>query len=107
MVSSCRNEIKIFTDSPSATKLVGTEEINRPNNRIDVKYHFVCDVLSCSEARLEYKPTFNIVVNALTNPLRWKCSERTIKLIALQRKANRNPKLSRGRVGENMKIFQI
>lgn len=82
IVTSSRSGITIFSDIQRAIKLAEGEGISRRNKHIDVTYHFVCDVVSGSEVRLEYKSTSKMDADAQRKPLRRKGFERTFKLEA-------------------------
>lgn len=70
IVGSSETGITVFNYSQIAIKLTENEEIHQQNKCIDKRFHFVCDVVSCTEVLLEYKRITRVVADVVTKPLR-------------------------------------
>lgn len=106
LYGSFRNEIAICSGSQSAIKLAEREGIKLPNKHIDVTYHFVRDVFSRNEVRLEYKSTSKIVADALAKPLLRTCLKGPSNQLACRAKGEQS-KLIKGECWWNTNTFSF
>lgn len=62
-------EIKIFVDNQAAIKLASNSECHKRSKHIDVRYHFIRDIVNTKQVELEYIPTTDQLADIFTKPL--------------------------------------
>lgn len=62
-------DIKMFNDNQSANLLTRDAVFHARSKHIDLRYHFVRDVIKNNEFSLEYLPTEKMIADVLTKPL--------------------------------------
>ncbi|GBP47094.1 Copia protein [Eumeta japonica] len=71
--------VKLYNDSQSAQKLVANHVCHRKSKHIDIRYHFVKDVINDKVINLQYLPTTAMPADFLTKALspmkHYKCIE--------------------------------
>lgn len=71
--------VRLYNDSQSAQKLVANYACNRKSKHIDIRYHFIKDVVKDKIVNLEYLPTTAMPADVLTKALiplkHYKCIE--------------------------------
>ena len=61
--------VNLYNDSQSAQKLVANYVCNRKSKHIDIRYHFIKDVINDKTVKLEYLPTTAMPADVLTKAL--------------------------------------
>ena len=63
------NPVPIFVDNQSAIKLANNAEYHKRSKHIDVRFHFVPDMLSRDEIKIDYVQSKEQLADILTKPL--------------------------------------
>ncbi|XP_039305154.1 secreted RxLR effector protein 161-like [Solenopsis invicta] len=61
--------VQMFNDNQSAAKLAHNPIYHARSKHIDVRFHFIREVLRCQPIKLEYLPTDLMIADVLTKPL--------------------------------------
>ena len=71
-------EAPIFSDNQACIALAGNTVNHSRSKHIDVRYHYIRDLIASKRTTVEYCPTEDMVADLLTKPL---SLQRTRKLI--------------------------
>ena len=71
-------------DNQAAIRIAENPELHARTKHIDVRYHWIRDVIQSKEVKMEYCPTRDNVADALTKPLPRVGLQRLIPLLGLQ-----------------------
>lgn len=68
-IERSQNSITINEDNQSCMKLIENDKISNRSKHIDVKYHFIKDIIKQNKIKLKYCCTNEILADILTKPL--------------------------------------
>ena len=60
---------KIYCDNQSCIKLIENPVFHYKSNHIEIKYHYIRDMVQRGDVKLQYVPTEEQVVDVLIKPL--------------------------------------
>lgn len=63
------NTLLIYNDNQSAQKIISNQQYHNRTKHIDLRYHFIRDAFENGIIDIKYKPTDDMVADALTKPL--------------------------------------
>ena len=61
--------VKLYIDNQSTLSIMKSGQFSRRSRHIDVKFHFLCDLVSSKQIEVYYCPTDLQVADILTKPL--------------------------------------
>lgn len=74
----------VFTDSQSAMAMTDNQNFSNRTKHVDIKYHFVKDMVKKNELKLCYVPTDVNVADIMTKPLGETKTEQLRRLVGLE-----------------------
>ena len=80
LIHICKQEMTIFEDNQSTICLAKNQQTNGRMKHIDIKYHFVCDLVETGRIKLVYCSTEDMVADMLTKGLAIQQFEKLCKL---------------------------
>jgi len=71
----------LFCDNQAALRLAEADNYHARTKHIDVRYHYICDVVAGGKVSLIYCPTDDMTADILTKALpRWKVAQHSLAL---------------------------
>lgn len=77
------DEVQIFTDSMSGLKLAENPTFHNRSKHIDIRYHFIREVLNCRLMKLNHVSSENMVSDVLTKALPRQKHHRCVEMLGL------------------------